>query len=131
MVVAQLAISMVLLVGAALFIGTLVKLHAVERGFQSERVLVVGVWSATAHQPPRGLAVQLALLEALKTLPGVEAVSAAQTLPVGGGLWDRGVQVEGYAARPDEPNVAFNVIAPDYFVTLRTPIVSGRVHDSR
>jgi predicted permease len=58
-------------------------------------------------------------------------VSAAQALPVGGGLWDRGVQVEGYAARPDEPNVAFNVIAPDYFSTLRTPIVSGREFTDR
>src|SRR5688572_8912152 len=55
MVVAQLAISMVLLVGSSLFIGTLVKLYSVERGFQSEGVLVLSVWSATPYEPPRAL----------------------------------------------------------------------------
>ena len=131
LVVAQLAISMVLLVGSSLFIGTLVKLYSVERGFQSEGVVVLSVWSATPYEPPRALATQLALLEELKLLPGARSVSAAQALPVGGGLWDRSVRVEGYAARSDEPNVAFNVIAPDYFSTLMTPIVSGREFTER
>ena len=131
MVVTQLAISMVLLVGASLFIGTLVKLYTIERGFQSEGVLVLSVWSATPYEPPRALAIQLALLEELKRLPGARSVSAAQALPVGGGLWDRSVRVEGHIARSDEPNVAFNVIAPDYFSTLRTPIVSGREFTNR
>ncbi len=131
MVIAQLAISMVLLVGATLFIWTLVKLYFVDRGFESDGVLVVSVWSATPYEPPRAIAAQLALLDHLKALPGVRSVSAAQALPVGGALWDRGVQVEGHVARPDEPNVAFNVIAPDYFSTLRTPIVAGREFTDR
>ena len=53
-------------------------------------------------------------------------------LPIGGGLWTRGVQVEGYTFRPDESDsVGFNVIAPGYFATLGTPLVAGREFDDR
>jgi predicted permease len=77
-------------------------------------------------------AVQGALLERLRAMPGVRSASAAQALPVGGGLWDRRVQVEGYRFRPDESeSVGFNVIAPDYFATLGTPLMSGREFGDR
>jgi predicted permease len=132
LVVAQLAISMVLLVGATLFVGTLVKLYAVDRGFDSDGVLVVSVRTSRPYLAPRAKAVQRALLERLTTLPGVRSASAAAILPVGGSLWDRTVQVEGYAFRPDESEqVGFNVIAPDYFATLGTPLLSGREFDER
>ena len=63
-------------------------------------------------------------------MPGVRSASAAQALPVGGSLWDRTVQVEGHAFRPDESeSVGFNVIAPNYFATLGTPLLSGREFD--
>jgi predicted permease len=132
LVVAQLAISMVLLVGATLFVGTLVKLHAVDRGFDSDGVLVVSVRTSRPYPAPRAKAVQRALLERLLTVPGVRSASAAAILPVGGSLWNRTVQVEGYAFRPDESEqVGFNVIAPDYFATLGTPLLSGREFDER
>jgi predicted permease len=132
LVVAQLAISMVLLVGATLFVGTLVKLYAVDRGFESDGVLVVSVRTSRPYPGPRAKAVQGALLARLKTIPGVRSASAAQALPVGGGLWDRTVRVDGYRFRPDEPEqVGFNVIAPDYFATLGTPLVSGREFSER
>src|SRR5262245_65378073 len=51
---------------------------------------------------------------------------------MGGGLWTRNVQVEGYTFRPDEAeSVGFNVIAPNYFRTLRTPFLLGREFDER
>jgi predicted permease len=65
-------------------------------------------------------------------VPGVRSASAAQALPVGGALWDRRVQVEGYRFRPDESEaVGFNAIAPDYFRTLGTPLLAGREFDTR
>ncbi len=131
-VVAQLAISMVLVVGATLFVGTLVKLYAVDRGFDSDGVLVVSVRASRPYPSLRVKAVQGALLERLRAMPGVRSASAAQALPVGGGLWDRRVQVEGYRFRPDESeSVGFNVIAPDYFATLGTPLISGREFGDR
>jgi putative ABC transport system permease protein len=132
LVVAQLAMSMVLVVAATLFIGTLVKLYGVDKGFDSDGTLVIGVRTAQPYPEGRIPAVQGALLDRLSAIPGVQSATAAQTLPVGGGLWDRSVQVEGYAFRPDESeHVGFNVIAPQYFATMGTPIVSGREFDAR
>jgi predicted permease len=131
LVVAQLAISMVLVVGATLFIGTVVKLYAVDRGFESDDVLVVNVRNSRPYPPDRAIAIQRDLLERLRTMPGVRSASAAQTLPVGGALWDRSVQVAGYEARPNEPNVGFNVIAPGYFATLGTEVLAGREFSDR
>ncbi|HYU44299.1 MAG TPA: ABC transporter permease [Vicinamibacteria bacterium] len=131
-VVAQLAISMVLVVGATLFVGTLVKLHAVDRGFDSDGVLVVSVRTSRPYPVPRVKPVQAALLDRMRTMPGVRSASAAYILPVGGSLWDRTVRVEGYGFRPDESEqVGFNVIAPHYFATLGTPLLSGREFDER
>jgi predicted permease len=133
LVVAQLAISMVLVVGATLFVGTLVKLYAVDPGFSSQGLLVVNVRAGGGpYAVPRARAVQANLLELLRLVPGVESASAVMALPVGGGLWDRTVRVEGYEFRPDEPEqVGFNAIAPGYFTTLGTPVVAGREFDAR
>jgi len=132
LVVAQLAISMVLLVGATLFVGSLVKLYAVDRGFDSDGVLVVSVRTSRPYPAPRAKAVQGALLDRLRTVPGVRSASAVQVLPVAGGLWDRTVQVEGYAfGSAESETVGFNVIAPDYFATLGTPLLAGREFSDR
>jgi predicted permease len=132
LVVAQLAISMILIVGATLFLGTLVKLYSVERGFESDGVIIVNVRSSRPYAPARGFAVQRAMLERMKTMPGIRSASAANVLPIGGGLWTRDVQVQGYTFRPDESDsVGFNVIAPDYFATLGTPLILGREFDDR
>jgi predicted permease len=126
-VVAQLSISMVLLVGATLFVGTLVKLYSVDRGLQTDGVLLFGVGSNTRYAQARSWAVQSEILERLSTVSGVASASAAQVVPIGGGLWTRGIQVEGYTFRPDEKeDTGFNVIAPKYFGTLGTPLLEGR-----
>src|SRR5687768_18418722 len=72
------------------------------------------------------------MLERLKSVPGIRSASAAQVLPIGGGLWTRGVQVDGYTFRADESDsVGFNVVAPDYFETIGTPLILGREFDER
>jgi predicted permease len=131
-VVCQLAISMILVVGAALFVGTLVKLYAVNPGFDRDRVLVVNVRSSRPYPPPETMVVVASLLERLRRLPGVRGATAVQMLPLSGGLVDRSVRVEGYTFAPDESEqVAFNVIGPRYFTTLGTPLVIGREPDER
>jgi predicted permease len=76
--------------------------------------------------------VQSAVLERLRALPGVVLASAGQNVPIGGGIWTRTVQVDGYTFRPDESEeVAFNAIAPKYFATIGTPLLSGREFDER
>jgi predicted permease len=132
LVVAQLAISMILVVGSTLFLRTLVNLYSVERGFDSHGVIVVSIRSSRPYDAARGFAVQRTILERLQGVPGILSASAAQVLPIGGGLWTRGVQIEGYTFRPDESDsIGFNVIAPDYFATLGTPLILGREFDDR
>ncbi|HET9362713.1 MAG TPA: ABC transporter permease [Vicinamibacterales bacterium] len=127
LVVSQFAMSMVLVVGATLFVGTLVKLYAVDPGFKSDGVLVLNVRSTRPLPPDRATAVGSALVERLSASAGVRAASAARVLPVEGNLWDRTIQVEGYAFRSGESNsVGFNAIAPGYFATMGTPLLSGR-----
>jgi putative ABC transport system permease protein len=127
LVAAQVAISMVLVVAATLFVGTLITLQRVERGFDSNGMLVVNVRSSQPFPAARSMTVQRDLVEQLRTLPGVQSASAVATLPLSGGLWARQITVEGYTFRPDESDHAgFNVIAPEYFATIGTPVLDGR-----
>jgi predicted permease len=129
LVAGQFAISMVLAVVGTLFVATLHRLYAVDRGFSDDGLLVVNVRSRTPFPATRAFAVQDDLLERMRAEPGVQSASAAQVIPVGGNLWDRSVQVEGRTGQPDV--VAFNVIAPDYFSTLGTPLLAGREFNDR
>jgi predicted permease len=132
LVVAQLAISMVLIVGATLFVGTLVNLYAVDRGFDSNGLLIVTLRSSQAYSDERGGAVKRAMIERLRAVPGIRAASATQVLPVSGSLWTKEIQVEGHVSRSGEADTsAFNIVGPAYFSTLGTPLVSGREFDDR
>jgi predicted permease len=132
MVIAQLAISMVLLVGATLFVGTLIKLYRVDRGVRTDGVLTFDIRSMGRYPQARSWAVQQTLLDRLSVLPGVAVASAAQMIPIGGGLWTRHVQVEDYTFRSDESEDAgFDVIAPKFFATVGTPLLTGREFDER
>jgi putative ABC transport system permease protein len=132
LVVAQLAISMVLVVGATLFIGTLVRLYSVDRGFDSRRILVVKLRSGQPYTGERGQTVKRALIERLRAVTGIASASATAVLPVSGSLWTKNIQVEGHVFRSDEADfAAFNVIGPAYFATLGTPVAAGREFDDR
>jgi predicted permease len=130
LVMAQLCISMTLLVGASLFIRTLVKLYSVDTGVRTGGVLTFGVRTRTKFPPARAVAIQTSIVERLRSLPGVVSASASAMMPLGGGLWARSVQVEGYVFRPGEDDtVAFNVVAPRYFAATGTPLLLGRDFD--
>ena len=79
---------MVLIVGATLFVGTLVKLYAVERGFDGDGVLVVNVRS-TDRIPPTARCAVRAIVDRLQRCPACESASAAQVLPISGNDWTR------------------------------------------
>ena len=130
--VAQVSISMVLVVGAALFAGTVVKLNRVDRGIRTDGVLAFRVRTSERYPPERAWSSLGTLLERLNTLPGVASASGVDTLPISGNLWDRNVQVEGHTYRPDESEkVGFNAIGPKYFATIGEPLLMGREFDAR
>jgi len=93
----QLAISMTLLVGASLFIRSLVKLNSVDTGMRIGGVFLVDVTSKHHFHATASGRFQSAILARLGRMPGVVASSAANMVPLGGGVWKREVQVEGHA----------------------------------
>jgi predicted permease len=129
---AQMAISMVLVVAATLFVGTLVNLYGTDRGFQSDGVLVVHLRTIRTFAADRSQQIQDLLVGRMRALPGARSASAAGALPIGGGDWTRTVSVEGASAGRDASgSVAFNPIAPAYFATIGTPVLAGREFNER
>lgn len=133
LIVAQIAISLLLLVGAGLFVRTLINLRTLDMGFQRDGVLVFGIDSQKAgYRGERLRNLEAALLNRLNTVPGVRSASSILVLMLSGGGWNGTVNVEGYTYRRDEDNQAdFNETGPNFSRTIGTPILMGRDFDSR
>jgi predicted permease len=131
-VTGQVAVSLVLLAGAALFAGTMRNLMREGLGFDPSSVLAVQVDVEKAGVPTdRRQALFDRILERLRAAPG--ALSAAQALrtPIGGMSWNNQVRPEGYAPQTrEEGNMWFSRVSPGYFTTMRTSFVMGRDFDS-
>ncbi len=127
-VIAEVALSFVLLIGSGLMFRSFLKLRHVDPGYDPRGLLTFFVtrdWQLTRQQGRLGL---LRDIQArLRTLPGVENVSAALVLPLGGG--QRPKNPAPTQPRPDAPSMEgadFQQILPGYFETLRTPVLAGR-----
>jgi predicted permease len=128
LVVAQVALSVVLVAAAGLLLGTLRTLATLDPGFTREGVLLVATDLRKAQYPSERLAaVQRELLDRLRALPGVRSASASSLTPVSGSAWNNLIVVEGHEpASRDDALVFFNEVSDGYFETLRTPVVAGR-----
>ncbi len=126
-VIAQVAFSVVLVIAAGLLGRALGRVAAVDQGFDPRGVEVVSVDLAMAGYG-RGPGQQFArdLVERVRRLPGVEAATLADRVP-GGPMQTEAVRERGQAppAAPPVP-ASWNVVEPDYFRTLRIPIIAGR-----
>jgi predicted permease len=127
LVVGQVALSVIVLVGAGLCVRSLQKLQAIDAGFDPSKVLVLSAdVSLSGYDNERGLRFYSELLERLKLLRGVEAVSIAAQLPLSSAL-SAPLKVDGYVPKPGEDMSSdFNIIGPDYFRTLKIPLLAGR-----
>ena len=130
-VVAEVALAVVLVVGASLLARSLVALASVNMGFAPEKLLVLRtvVPVRTFQEAPRATAFYRDLLTDLRTLPGVDAVGAVTSLPTAVRS-NGGYQIEG-RIQPGQtgvrsPQALFTVVTPDYFRTLRVPVRNGR-----
>jgi predicted permease len=130
-VVAEVALAVVLVVGAGLLGRSLVALAAVELGFAPEQLLVMrtAVPVPTFDEAPRATAFYRDLLPELRAVPGVISAAGVTSLPTlirsSGGYWlEGGPGPEQQGIR--SPQAIFNVVTPDYFRTMRIPLTSGR-----
>jgi len=130
LVVGQVAMALVLLVGAGLFMRSFFALRAVDAGFTAEGVLTGRLALPATRYPDaaRKVAFQRELLERLQALPGVESVGLTTLLPLGGRA-DRSFDIEGRPRAPDElwPAVEFRAVSPGYLRALRTPLREGQL----
>ena len=128
LVVAQVAGSLVLLVGAGLFLKSLSRAQAIDPGFDPERALVFSVdVQAQGYDDARGAAFYQALQEKLAAMPGATAVSFSTYLPLTLGGERRGFRAVGYEPGPGEDmEVASSFVGASYFETLGTALVRGR-----
>ena len=129
LVISQISLSMVLLIGAGLFLRSLQNAQSIDLGFDASNMLV-----ASLDPELQGYDEALSddfydqLMERVGALPGVRSVSIGVSVPLSfGGSRQWGFSVEGYEFSPNErSNVDYNVVGPGYFRTMRIPIVAGR-----
>jgi|WetSurMetagenome_2_1015567.scaffolds.fasta_scaffold40479_2 putative ABC transport system permease protein len=125
LIVLQVALSVVLVVGAGLFLRTFTSLMAVPLGFEAERVLMAAVNATETRVPPsQRLVMCQRVREAVREVPGVTDAAFSFLTPVGGPILLR--PIEGQPLPERERMSAVNLISPGWFRTLGTRIVAGR-----
>ena len=138
-VVFQLAVSLVLLVGAGLFLGTLENAYSVEMTYQIDRTLVVpvdlgprGYFEGGSRGAEAGLTMYQQVLSRVEALPGVVAAAAARMTVLSGTARSTVVSTDGRPIEGDNHNalgVRANIVSPGYFDTMNIPIRHGRAFD--
>jgi macrolide transport system ATP-binding/permease protein len=128
LVVVQVALSLVVLIGAGLCVQSLRRLQAIDPGLEPAKVLTASFdLSLNGYNEERGQQFFAQLTERVAALPGVESVSLAAGVAFSAFVWTRSATIEGYQPQPNErPVFNFNAISPNYFKTLGTPLVRGR-----
>lgn len=129
LVVAQVALSVVLLVGAGLLMRSLAELAAVDPGFRPEGLLTVRIPLPTAvyDTPPKRAAFFTRAVGDVRTIPGVESVTLSRSLPTTGNSLNTNMGI------PDNPipSAQLQTVTPGYFDTLGISVVRGRSLDPR
>jgi putative ABC transport system permease protein len=133
LVIAQVTISILLLISAGLFIRTLKNLRLLDLGIKPESMIAFNISPAiSGYTPERIPPLYKSMVERLRAQPGVQAVAFANVGLLEGNEWDSTVTVEGYEAKPGEQMSPYcNSISPGYFRTMGIPVVLGREFDLR
>ena len=128
LIVAQMALSIVLLVCAGLFLTNLKAATAIDKGFVSEGVMLAEFDpSLQGYERARTLEFYRRLSERLKVQPGVVAVGMIDNLPLGFSNSDRGIEVPGYIAAANERmSINHASVDPEYFAAMGIPLRAGR-----
>ncbi len=128
LVVAQVALSLVVLIGAGLCVKSLRALQEIEPGFQPAKVLTASFdLGMNGYDEARARKFIPELSERIARLPGVEGVSLAHIVAFSDSFWVSGATIDGYVPQPGERLAFdFNAVGPAYFKTIGTPLVSGR-----
>ena len=129
LVVVEVALSLVLLIGAGLMIRSLAKLQTIDAGFDQHNVLTMNVQVNKKQfaDPTQQSQFFNQVFERVHAIPGVEAVGAVDDLPLTGGS-SQPVAIEGHpvVALSEQPEVSVRVATPGYLQAMRVPLLQGR-----
>ena len=133
LVVVQVSLSLLLLIGAGLFVQSLRNLKTLNPGFDIRNVLAFDVNPALSHYDTKWTtAYYRRLYQTLSTLPGIESHTFAVVPVLENNEWDNWVTIEGYSPKPDErPDPHMQFCSPGFFKTLKIPVLLGRDFDER
>ncbi|MPY89104.1 MAG: FtsX-like permease family protein [Luteitalea sp.] len=128
LVVLQVALSLVLVVGALLFARSLRNLASVELGFRPDVIATSIDLRRTAVQPEARQETLAEIVTRFRSVPGVRQAAEVGIVPLSGLAWNTRVAIGG---RVQDQFVYFNVVGGDYFSVMETPLVAGRPFDGR
>jgi predicted permease len=136
LVAMQIALSLLLMVGAGLFVRTLTNLQRVNTGFNARNLLLFGIDPTQDGYKGRRLAdFYVELAQRVRRLPGVRSASMSQMTLIGGGMGSQNIQIQGYTPKAnekiDELTAYVNRVGPNFFETLGIPLLLGRELDER
>jgi predicted permease len=133
LVIGQIALSLVLVIGAGLLLGSFRKLTTLDPGFQRDGVLIASVSLRNAgYQPTAYAGVHRELLTRFRALPGVQAAGASDITPISGSAWNNEIKVDGYTEKSAKDRlVFFNRVSDGFFSAMGTPLLAGRDFDAR
>ena len=133
LVAAQVALSLVLIAGAGLLIGSWRSLATLDPGFRREGILIVGANIHATNTPADQRSALFArMLARLRSIPGVQSASMSDLTPVGPASWNGRLDVAGFTPKSRRDDLAWmNAVSDGYFNTLAVPLLRGRDFDSR
>jgi predicted permease len=132
LIVAQIALSLVLLAGAGLFLRSLLKVSSVDTGFDKRNVLVFGLdeYAAGLPQDARLNQLQQSIEDRVQSLPGVRSASFSM-FTFNEGEWSDSLIVQGIPRTPENSqDVLYNVVGTQFFSTFGLPLVAGRAFNA-
>src|SRR3954468_10275752 len=133
LVVAQVTVSVLLLVSAGLFIRSLRALRLLDLGLKTDNLIAFNVApTLSGYTPVRTKQFEKQLRDRIAALPGVNGAAFAQMGLLEGNEWDSSISVEGYDPKPGERlNPYCNAVSPGYFKTMGITLLAGRDFDER
>ena len=130
LVIAQVALSLVILVAAGLLLRTLQKAQSVQPGFNAEHVLMARVDAGRqGYSEAQGRQLYRQLIDRIQAVPGVREASIAHVIPLKDPTWRTRVQSASLPIESEHVGVDYNIVGPGYFTAMGIPFVAGRDFD--
>jgi putative ABC transport system permease protein len=131
-VIIEVALSLMLLIGAGLLLKNFYRLRQINPGFDTSNVLTMGIdLPSSKYDDEESKAFFQRLLDQVRTQPSVSSASITTALPLAGGLWENKIVVDGQARSDQGITVDWLTVSPDYFKAMGIPLVSGMLFSER